>query len=310
MVNKFTPDFKIEVNGKDVTKTVKQHLVNLSLKDEAGDATDDLTLNFDNLFVRPNYEDKIKVWLGYKETGLYYCGAFLVQTTEKNQNSLRVSATSTNFTTEIKKKRNRSYENISLCDLVKKIADSNSLKYKCDFKDVFFKHLSQTDESDLNLLNRIAKMYNATFNIKNDTLIFIKKQGDNDLPVFEINRKNVSSWTIKYANKTLYKSVKATWHDTKENKQKEVIFGNGEPQYVLQDTFKDKSEALKRAEGIMDLLNSGIKSGNLTIDGMNIIAGAKLKLNGFGEDDGEYSIKRVTHNLSGSGYTVRVEFES
>ncbi|MEO1927576.1 MAG: hypothetical protein ABGX26_02690, partial [Nautiliaceae bacterium] len=262
------------------------------------------------LYKRPKYEDKIKVWLGYKETGLYYCGAFLIQTTEKNQNSLRVSATSTNFTTEIKKRRNISYENITLCDLVKKIADRNSLKYKCDFKDVFFKHLAQTDESDLNLLNRIAKIYNATFNIKNDTLIFIKKQGNGgNLPLFEIDRKNVSSWTIKYANKTLYKSVKATWHDTKENKVKEVVFGNGEPQYVLQNTFKDENEALKRAEGILNFLNSGIVSGNLTIDGMNIIAGAKLKLNDFGEDDGEYSIKRVTHSLSESGYTIRVEFE-
>jgi len=304
-----TPDFKIEVNGKDVTENIKKHIVNLSLKDEAGDAVDELTLNFDNLFKRPKYEDKIKIWLGYKETGLYYCGAFLVQTTEKNQNSLRVRATSTNFTTEIKKKRNRSYENITLCDLVKKIADRNSLKYRCDFNDVFFKYLAQTNESDLNLLNRIARMYNATFNIKNETLIFIKKQGDNNLPIFEVDRKNVSSYSIKYANKTLYKSVKAIYHDTKENKQKEVIFGNGEPQYILQDTFKSEDEALKRAEGILNLLNAGIVNGNLVIDGMNIIAGAKLKLTGFGEDDGEYSIKRVTHNLSGSGYTVRVEFE-
>jgi len=304
-----TPDFKVEVNGKDVTANVKKHLVSLSLKDESGDATDELTLNFDNLFKRPKYKDKIKVWLGYR-TGLYYCGSFLVQTTEKNQNSLRVRATSTNFTTEIKKKRNRSYENISLCDLIKKIADRNGLKYRCNFNDVFFKHLAQTDESDLNLLNRIAKMYNATFNIKNDTIIFVKKQSESDnLPIFEIDRKDVSSYSIKYANKTLYKSVKAVFHDTKENKVKEVVFGSGEPQYVLQDTFKDESEALKRAEGIMDLLNSGIKSGNLTMDGMNIIAGAKLKLNGFGEDDGEYSIKRVTHSLNGSGYTVRVEFE-
>jgi phage protein D len=303
------PDFKVEVNGKDVTANVKRHLASLSLKDEAGDATDELTLTFDNLYKRPKYEDKIKIWLGYKEIGLYFCGTFLVQTTEKTQTSLRVRATSVNFTTQIKKKHNISYENISLCNLVKKIAQKNGLKYKCDFKDVFFKHLSQTNESDLNLLNRIAKMYNATFNIKNDTIIFIKKESNSDLPVFEIDKKNVSSYSIKYANKTLYKSVKATWHDTKENKVKEVIFGRGEPQYVLQDTFKDENEALKRAEGILSFLNSGIVSGNVVIEGMNIIAGGKLKLMDFGEDDGEYSIKRVTHNLSGSGYTVRVEFE-
>lgn len=263
----------------------------------------------DNLYKRPNYQDKIKIWLGYKETGLYFLGTYLVQTTEKTQNSLRVKATSTNFTSEINKKRNLSYENITLCDLVKKIANRNELNYKCDFKDVFFKHLAQTDESDLNLLDRLAKMYHATFNIKNNTVIFIKKQNSENLPVFEVDKNNVSTYSIKYANKTLYKSVKAKFHDTKENKVKEVIYGDGEPQFVLQDTFKDKNEALKRAQGILNLMNSGIVSGNLSIDGRNIIAGAKLKLSNFGEDDGEYTIKRVSHNLSGSGYVCRVEFE-
>lgn len=304
-----TPDFKIEVNGKDVTDNIKKHLVSLSLKDEAGNQTDELNLVFDNLYKRPEYEDIIKIYLGYKESGLYYCGAFLVQTTEKNQNSLRVRATSTNFTIDLKKKHNRSFENITLCDLVKKLADENNLNYKCDFKDVYFKHLAQTNESDLNLLNRLANMYHATFNIKNNTIIFIKKSNNETLPVFEIKKDKVENYSIKYANKTLYKSVKVIYHNTKENKQKTIIYKSGEPQYILQDSFKDENEALKRAEGILNLLNAGIISGNLTITGRNIIAGAKLKLNGFGEDDGECSIKRVTHNLSGSGYTVKVEFE-
>ena len=303
-----TSDFKIEVNGKDVTENIKKHLVNLIFKDETADESDEITLTFDNLYKRPKYDDEIKLYLGYKETGLYYCGAFLVQTTEKNQNFLRVKATSSNFTVNLKKKHNRSFENLTLKELVKKIAKENSLNFKCDFEDVFFKHLAQTEESDLNLLNRIAKMYNATFNVKNNTII-LKKQNSENLPVFEIDRENVNSYSIKYANKTFYKSVKAIYHDTKENKQKEVIFGNGEPQYILQDSFKDENEARKRAEGVLNLLNAGIVSGILVIDGMNIIAGAKLKLSGFNEDDGEYSIKRVTHNLSGSGYTVRVEFE-
>ena len=304
-----TPDFKIIVNNKDVTENIKKHLVSLEFKDEANTQADEITLNFDNLFKRPAYQDEIELFIGYKETGLYYVGKFLVQTTTKTQNSLTVKATSTNFTSSIKEKKTTSYENITLCDLVSKIAKKYNLKSKCDFNNVFLKHLSQANESDLNLLDRLSKMYNATFNIKNNTLIFIKKQKNKNLPVFEIDRKNVNSYSIKYANKTLYKSVKAIYHDTKENKQKEVIFGDGEPQYILQDSFKSEDEALKRAEGVLNLLNAGIVSGNLVIDGMNIIAGAKLKLTGFGEDDGEYSIKRVTHNLSGSGYTVRVEFE-
>jgi phage protein D len=302
-----TPDFKIEVNKKDVTDRVKNHLVSLTFKDEADDKADSLTLNFDNLFKRPNYEDEIKLWLGYKESGLYYCGKFSVQTTNKNQNSLSVSATSVNFNGNIKKKRNLSYENLSMVDLVKKIADRNSLNFKCDFDNVFFKHLSQTNESDLHLLNRLSKLYNATFNIKNNTLIFIKKNKENGL-VFEIERKNVSNYSIKYANKTLYKSAKAVYHDTKENKVKSVVSGNGEPQYILNDTFKNESEAKQQTKTILSFINSGTVSGSISIAGMNIIAGTTLKLKNFGEDDGKYSIKSVIHNLNGSGYVCRVEF--
>ena len=304
-----TPDFKIEVNEKDVTDNVKKHLVSLSLKDEAGNKTDEINLTLDNLYKRPEYKDKIKIYLGYKESGLYFCGIFMVQTTEKNQNSLTIRATSVNFTIDLKKKHNRSFENITLSDLVGKIANEHNLNYKCDFKDVYFKHLAQTNESNLNLLNRLANMYHATFNIKNNTIIFIEKSNNETLPVFEINKDEVENYSIKYANKTLYKSTKAIYHDTKENKTREITYGNEKPQFILQDSFKSKEEALKKAKGILNLLNAGSVNGSLTITGRNIIAGAKLKLSGFGEDDGEYSIKRVHHNLSGSGYIIRMEFE-
>jgi len=39
------------------------------------------------------------------------------------------------------------------------------------------------------------------------------------------------------------------------------------------------------------------------------IISCRNKLIEFDEDDGEYSIKRVSYSLSRGGYTVRVEFE-
>ena len=297
-----TPDFKIEVNGKDKTSDIKKHIKSISLKDESDSKSDNLTLNFDNLFKRPAYNDEIKIWLGYTDE-LYFCGTFLVQTTTKNQTSISVSATSVDFLDK-KDKKNESYENIKVCDLVKKLADRNGLNCKCNI-DGFFKHIAQTNESDTSFLNRIAKMFNATFNIKNNTIIFLDKQ--DDLPTFEVKKDEVSNYSIKYANKTLYKSVRAIWHDTKENKLKSAVFGDGEPEFQAQDIFKDENEARNRAKGILSFLNMGIKTGNLTIPGRNIIAGGILKLSGFGEDDGEYTINSVSHSVSDK-YTVRVVF--
>lgn len=305
-----TPDFKIVVNGNDVTETLKKHQARITFKDEAGDVADELNLEFDALFKRPSYKDEIKLYLGYKESGLYYCGVFLVQTTQKTQNALTVRATSTDFSMTLKKKHTRSFENVSLVELVNKIAGENGLKSRCDYDDVSFKHLAQTNESDLHLLQRVATMYHATFNIKNDTLLFLTKRTKEKLPTFTITQKDAKSHSIKHANKTLYKSVKSIWHDTKTNSKKEIVYKNGEPQYILQASFKDENEARQRAKGMYEMLNAATISGSVSVTGRNIIAGGILNLTGFGEDDGKYNIKRVTHTLGTGGYTVRVEFEN
>jgi len=294
-----TPEFKITINGSEL----KTKPDSIQLTEENGTTTDELQLKFDGSFSRPSYKDEIKVWLGYKESGLYFCGTFIVQTTTQTKLELTVKATSANFTTNLKEKVNVSYENLTLKDLVSKIASKHSLRVKADFKDVFLKHISQTNESDLHLLNRLAKDYNATFNIKNNTLIFIEKT-KSDLPVFSIDKNEVENYSLTYANKTLYKSVKATFRDTKENKDIEVTYGSTKPVYHLKGSFKSKEEALKKAKGILGLLNSGTVKGSLTCTGRNIIAGGKLSFDGS-----EYLIKRVTHTMNSSGYSVKVEFE-
>jgi len=298
-------NFKIVANDKDVTETIQKNLISLSLVDEVGVSADEVTIKVRNDFKRPKYGDELKVWIQDK-----YYGIYIVQTTTRTQSDLTIKATATNFTNSLKKKYNRSFENIKVCELIAKLAAENGLEHKCDI-DFTFKHLAQTDESDLNLLVRIAKQLNAQFNIKNNTIIFIKtKQENESLPKFIIDIKEAISYLIKHNAKTVYKSVKAVWHDSKENKQKEVTYLSGEPQFILQDSFKNEAEAYKTAKSYFEMLNKGSVTGNISIPGKEIRAGGVLTLTGFGEDDGEYSIKRVNHNLSASGYTVRVEFEN
>jgi phage protein D len=297
-------NFKIVANNKDITETIQKNLISLSLVDEIGVSADEVTIKVRNDFKRPKYGDELKVWIQDK-----YYGIYIVQTTTRTQSELTIKATATNFTNSFKKKKNRSFENIKVCELIAKIAAENGLQYKCDI-DFTFKHLAQTDESDLNLLVRLAKQLNAQFNIKNNTIIFIKtKQENESLPKFYIDIKETISYSIKHNAKTVYKSVKAIWHDSKENKQKEVTYLSGEPQFILQDSFKSEAEAYRTAKSYFEMLNKGSVTGSISIPGKEVRAGGILELTGFGEDDGEYSIKRVIHSLSGSGYTVRVEFE-
>ncbi len=309
-----TPAFKIEANGKDVTELLQSNSAKITFKDEDGVVADELGIEVYGDFKRPAFEDELKLWLGYEESGLYYCGLFVVQTSTKSRHSMRITATGANFTSELKKRRNRSYEKMSLSAVAKEIASRYDLSAKSDYDDIYIQHLSQSDESDLNLMNRLAKEYNAIFSIKNNTLIFKKRikndQKAEDLPVFEIDESECESWQIKHSNRTLYRSCKATWHDTRENKTKEITAGSGEPQLILRGSFKTEADAKAKADARLQAANRGVVSGNLTIYGQNIRAGGILKLTGFGSDDGKYTINRVEHRLGPDGYSVYVEFEN
>ena len=308
-----TPNFKLLANDKDVTAELQKEIISISFKDEANEQADELTIKVSGEFVRPNYEDELKLYLGYG-TDLSYCGLFVVQTTTRESNdTLSISATGVNFSNVLKEKRDITYEKISIKGICSQIADRNVLKLKSDFDDVSILSIAQSSESDLHFLNRLAADYNAIFNIKNGTLIFTHKIKENkkneDLPAYTLSADEVSSISIKHSNKTLYKSCKSIWHDTQENTTKEIIVGAGEPVLINKGNFKNAAEAKLKAQAKLERAVQGLVTGSLSTAGEIIFAGGILNLEDTLEDDGEYQIKSVNHNFSSNGWQINLEFE-
>ncbi|RXJ86962.1 phage late control D family protein [Arcobacter sp. CECT 8985] len=307
------PGFMILANGKDVTATIQKNLKSLSFHDEVNEKADELNIKVGGEFARPAYQDELKLYLGYEQP-YTYMGSFLVQTTTRdNKHVLSISATGVNFTNTLKEKRDLTYEKISVKDICKQVAARSGIKLKSDFDDVFVVSQAQSNESDLHFLNRLAKEYNAIFNIKNNTLIFTQKIKDekknDDLPEYTINADNCVSYSIKHSNKTLYKSCKSTWHDTKENKTQSITVGSGEPVLMNKGNFKNAAEAKAKAAAKLQRANQGLVSGSLSIEGKEIFAGGKLNLVNTLEDDGEYQIKTVEHTFDQNGWMININFE-
>lgn len=309
------PAFRLLANNIDVTETLQKELISLEFKDEENNKADELTIKVGGKFARPQYKDELKLYLGYNDD-LIYCGLFAVQTTTRYDNNvLAISATSVNFSTTLKEKRDMTYEKISIKDICKQIADRNNLKLKSDFDNIYISSLAQNNESDLHFLNRLAREYNAIFNIKNDTLIFTHKiknsQKNQDLPSYIISATEASQLQIKHSNKTLYKTCKSIWHDTKENKTKEATVGTGDPTLIIRGSFKNEADAKAKAQAALERATQGLISGSLTISGNVIFAGGNLKLIDTLEDDGEYHIKSVHHTFTKSnGWITKIEFEN
>lgn len=310
-----TPVQKIIVNGVDITQELKSDLVSVSFSDEDGNQSDEITIRVAGNFKRPDYKDKIKLWLGYKEKSLFFCGLFLVQSSERDRYGITITATGADFSSELKQKRDTSYEKLSLKAIAQIVADRHDLKLKSDFDELFMPHLSQTDESDLHMMKRLASDYNGIFSIKNGTLVFLQRIKENknssELPVFTIDAAECldGTPTIKHADKTIYGACEASWHDTKMNQTQSIKVGTGTPILKLSGQFKTAAEAKAKAEARLQTANRGTKSGTIKIYGGEIYAGGVLKLTGAGEDNGEYVIKSIKHT-SDKSWVMNIEIEN
>jgi phage protein D len=305
-----TPDFKLFINSKDITGEIKKYNHSISFNDKVGQSTDTLTINLSGNLKRPQYNDKIKLYLGHKETGLYYCGLFKVNNiSRKNNINLSISGLSMTLTAGIRKVKNRSFESVSLADICYTIGSEHGLRVKTDYDRFRLSHIAQINESDYSFLMRLAKEYNATFSIKNDTLIFYTSEQNSKKEKIKIDVNKVHDIEIKYSYRTIYKSCKAVWHDTKENKTKSLMVGESEPTIILNDSFPSDEVATERATARLRTVNSGAKTGNIKLEGMPLFAGLEIELfNNFDSvDNGIYKVKNARHNYSNSSYTVSVD---
>lgn len=311
------PKIKIVVNGADKTSSILQNLVQLSLTDYANDNSDQIEIEIAGQFKRPKSQDEIRLYLGWDN--LQLIGLFKVQSTKKSFKRMTIIGTGVDFSNNFKVKRNITYEGVKIVDIVNQIANRYNLKVKCDFDDLYIKSLAQTNESDMNFLNRIAKDYNAIFNLKNDTLYFVKKIKDSEinglLPRYTIDiNKCIGEPTIEHNEKTLYNSVKVSWHDTKLNDRRELTIPSdaGEPILIYKGNFVNEDEARAKATAKLQKANSAVVTGELSCEGEVIFAGGIMKLLNVNEDDDlEYNIKSVRHTYSKrGGWLIDLNFEN
>ena len=312
-----TPRYLIHINGSDTTNVIFDKLISMSIIDNANNESDELEILVSGNFVRPKYEDEIKVYLGYG-MDVSLVGLYKVQRTNKNFTQLSISATSVDFSDSFKVKRHITYSNLSIKQIISQVASRHSLKVKCDFDDLYILSQAQTNESDMHFLNRLAKEYNAIFNVKDNTLYFLKKIKDGgkseDLPRYEVDINYCSDINIEYSNTTLYNSCEVSWHDTKENKTIKRYYPKSadEPILKLRGSFKNEALALERAKAQLQRANQGLIKGSLKKEGELIFAGGIINLiNNIDLDSSEYQITKVTHDLNKqSGWTTTIDFES
>ena len=298
-------------------------LLSLAVNDNEGTKSDSVELQLDNrmLIPAPKKGAKMRVWLGYAETGLIYMGTYLVDQWRKSgrPRTLTVTAKAAGMTTEAKAPRSRSYHDKKVGEIVDEVAGRQSLTANVhpELKDFKVGHIDQSNESDINFLSRLAKRVGANFKLADEKIIFNKAgsgklPSGSDAPVFTFVETGQTDWEATGSERGSYKSASAAWVDTKTGKRETVVKGEGNPRYRDRRVYKTEEEAQRAAEAQLDGMRRGKVSFQTSMPGKpEIFAGAKaLVVNHDPDVDGSYFIKTATHTLDNNGLRSSFTCES
>ncbi|QFH51081.1 phage late control D family protein [Leclercia adecarboxylata] len=344
-----SPAFNIVIEGKDVTTTLDKRLMSVTLTDNRGFEADQLDLELDDAdgqIVLPRRGAVIQFALGWEGQPLFPKGAFTVDEIEHSgsPDRLTIRARSADFRATLNIRREKSWHQTTVGDVIREIATRHNLKMALgqDLSGLSLDHLDQTNESDASFLMKLARQYGAIASVKSGNLLFIRQgQGrtasGKPLPVVTITRKEGDGHRFTLADRGAYTGVIASWLHTREPKKKEMtkvkrrrrkttkpkepeaksgdyLVGTDENVLVLNRTYANRANAERAAKMQWERLQRGVASFSLQLaEGRaDLYTEMPVKVSGFKQpiDDAEWTITTLTHSIGpDSGFVTSIELE-
>lgn len=343
------PDYAITVDNIDKSGGIKQRLMSLTLTDNRGFEADQLDIELDDSdgqLVLPRRGAKIAVALGWQGAALINKGTFTVDEIEHSgtPDKLTIRARSADFRETLNIRRDQSYHKTTVGGMIKIIAGRNKLTPTLNkaMSDLTVDHIDQTNESDGNLITRLAKLYGAIAAVKNGNLLFIKQgqaktASDKPIPVMTIIRSLGDGHQFSMADRGAYTGVVANWLNTRttekpvvkvkrkrkaantarpkepEEKQGEYLTGTDENVLTLRTTYASKHNAQRAAKSNWERLQRGAAKFSIQLakGRADLYPEVPIKVSGFKKqiDEADWTLVTVTHSVSDSGFTTALELE-
>ncbi|WP_256672895.1 phage late control D family protein [Pseudomonas sp. v388] len=321
------PAFRITVDGNDIAKMISPRLISLDLTDNRGLEADQLSISLsdhDGLLAIPRRGALIRLWLGWSDTGLIDKGTYTVDEIEHSgaPDVLSIRARSADLRKGLKTKRERSWSDTTLGDVLGDIASTNGLNatVASELDGLSVLQLDQVNESDANLLTRLGEEYDAVATVKAGHLIFMPANGGKtasgtDLPHINLSRAEGDQHSYLQADRDSYDGVRAYFYDVNTAKKREAIAGGGDNLKDLRHTYTDELTALRAARSEWARVQRGSATLTYTLAKARpeLIPELTYTLQGIKPDvDGIiWHGGNVQHSLSAdAGYTMSLSLES
>ena len=188
-------------------------------------------------------------------------------------------------------------------------------------KAIALSHIDQTNESDLNLLQRLAKQNGAEMAVKKDRLLIFtagsaKTASGKDLPTIILTRNSGDQFRYSEQDRESdHTGVSASYQDTGKAKREKVVHGDKGKVKHLKGTFANKAEAERASAAKMAEIKRQMAkfSINLAYGLPEISTESPIKLQGFKAeiDNLNWIVEKATHSYAKSGgLTTQLDLEA
>lgn len=310
--------YRLLVNGIDIGTKLQDRLIRMSITDNRGIESDSIELELsdhDGLIDIPPKGAEIEAWIGWSNIGLVYKGKYIIK--ERSHSGtpdvLSLRGESADLKATFKKKKERSFDQKTIADIMTTIATEHKLLPKLNPKlgEILLPHIDQ-NESDANLITRIADEHDAIATVKNGYLLFMPKGegktfNGSDFPEVSITRNMGDSHTFSDTDGADEVSgVTVYYYDNNNAKRQKVTVGiSDENTRELRNIQRDKQTAEHVAQAEYNKIKS--KSATFTfklaLGEPELIPELPLMFMGFKSfiDDIVWLGTKVVHNIDASG---------
>jgi len=329
-----TPAFEVKAAGVDVTRTIEQNLLELRVTLTSDRQSDSLELvlgDVKDALALPTAERELEVSLGYRDTGLTPMGVYYHDESElelaPRRLTLRATAEDLRKRSTLKAPKSRSWDDVSLGNLVGTIAAEHGYQAAVapSLAGVVIAHIDQTSESDMHLLRRLSRQYDAVTKAVGGRLIFAPRgRGrsagtEQALPSIEYapaernaGERSVLSARLRIRGRPRYGTVTARYRDVARAEDVHVQTGSGGPVYTIREPYPDRPQAEAAAAARLSRFARQTRELTMSMPGNPaLVSEGVLLLRGWpDDDDSRWSIQRAEHTLSKQrGYVTSVTAE-
>ena len=238
------PVWHLTYEGVDVTDELAPMVLSAEYVDHLKGSSDELQITVEDRAGRwregwfPSRGDRLTLKLGYDGEPLLDCGTFAVDEVEMRgpPDTVAIGALAAPLSPDLRNKVSRAFESTTLREIAERIARELGLELVGEVADIRIGRVTQTAETTLAFLRRVADEYGYAFSIRPPRLVFYEIARLEAAPAaVVIDRTKLLSYSLKGTTQETYVACELTFLDpaTKELRKVTVYAPHARERVVL-----------------------------------------------------------------------------